>query len=672
MFELEKLKKTKVKKLIEEGNVKEAEIALNEYKELNPYDMEVYCMQAIIEFLNENFKKAENLLISIYDKYEFNFDINYNLAIIKVYQKNYIDAFKYLSKAMIIDPTKDEIVKDMLFSILNEGSDMKQFNKIKDELKLYFSNNKRSFPQKTEQELYIGKGINLKEKSYYCGIYDYYFPERDGFLLNYDSKAWGLFKTEILPGKKVKQAIFNTKNKAILPIMKLDKSNVSVVINDDKFDLNNNLINRFYYYPLKEDTTIAINSGEEFILGDLIETKVDKSKAKLILNIFVDGVSQKFLEDNGFEEYMPNTYKFFRNGTICDNCYVSGEWTFVSMASFFTGEYTKNHRVFQPNYDTENISNKKLYSEVLKENGYFCSKIDGDWRSTPAYGYVKGLDRVLYQPSVRNMHCDDVIMESIEHLEAFKEKNNFLWICIPDLHDIADEFETRLSTQVKSCINNRVFEKTDESSVKKKYDNSKIERYGFQLKRIDTYLNILFNYIEDNYSDDEIVISLFADHGQGYLVKTNEFLDEERTKVPMMFRGKNIPKGRCDELIQGLDLFPIILKSIGIDNVNIKDGNIPKYFCGSKKREYTITESVFPDNPYRVSINDLEHKFFFNTEGVCTKDGRVRAEGFDVKLINKLTNKDETDVYKEKVDKYIDITINHIKEFIIIDELDEI
>ncbi|EJO5349276.1 sulfatase-like hydrolase/transferase [Clostridium botulinum] len=670
MFELEKLKKAKVKKFIEKGNIEEAKIALKEYKKLNTYDMEIYCMQSIIEFLGGNYKEAENYLINIYDKYEFNFDINYNLGIIKVYQKNYIDAVKYLIKASIIDPSRHEIVENMLVNIPIKDLGSKKFDEIKNEVYGYFLNYKKNFPQKNAQELYIGKDIKLKEKSYYCGIYDFYFPERDGLLLNYDNNTARLCKTEILPGKKVKEAKFEIKNKSILPIMKLNQGNISVVINNEKFDLNNNLVNRFYYYPLEKNSTITINSKSEFVVGDVIEAKVDKAKPKLILNIFVDGLSQKFLEDNGYEKSMPNTYNFFKKGTICNNTYVSGEWTYVSMASFFTGEYTKNHRVFQPDYDTENIFNKKLYSEVLKENGYFCSRIDGDWRSTPAYGYIKGLDRFLYQPSIRSMHSNDVIMESIEHLEAFKEKNNFLWICIPDLHDIADEFETRLSTQVKSSINNRVFEKTNETSVKKKYDNNKIKRYGVQLKRIDTYLGTLFNYIKDNYSDDEIVISLFADHGQGYLINTDEFLDEGRTKVPMMFRGKNIPKGQCNELIQGLDLFPIILKSIEMNKVNIKDGNIPKYFGGNNRRKYTITESVFPDNPYRLVINDLEHKFFFNTKDFCTKDGRVKLENFSVKLINKLTNKDETDIYKEKVDKYTNIAINHIKEFIIIDDLE--
>ena len=104
------------------------------------------------------------------------------------------------------------------------------------------------------------------------------------------------------------------------------------------------------------------------------------------------------------------------------------------------------------------------------------------------------------------MHTDEVINETIEHLEAFKEKNNFVWMCLPDLHDIADEFENRISVQVNNPIETRIFEKTSETSVRKTYDEKKVFKYGTQLKRIDRYLGLLFNYIKDNYKEDEYIV----------------------------------------------------------------------------------------------------------------------------------------------------------------------
>lgn len=668
MFEVEKLAKKNVKKNIEEGNIEQARIDLGEYEKINPKDMEVHCMKSIIEFLSGNYNRAEEILTNIYNKYEFNFDINYNLGVINVYQNDYKVAIKYLIKALFIDSSKSDIVQEMIYNIPEECLSEEDLEIEKEKMLAYFSNYKKVFPRINKTESYIGKKIEVGEKSYYCGMYDYYFPERDGILFEYENSAMNLLKTETLQGKEERSLEFKVKNKAILPIMKLSLEDIILSINKKEFNLNKNLPNRFYYYPLEENDVVTIKSEDKFVVGDLISKKIDSNKPKLILNIFIDGLSQKFLKDNDIKECMPNTYSFFKEGTICSNTYVSGEWTYVSMASFFTGKYTKNHRVFHPKYDCENLFKEELYTEILNKNGYFCSKIDGDWRSTPSYGYVKGLDRFLYQSSIRGMHCDDVIIESIEHLEAFKEKNNFLWICIPDLHDIADELETRISTQVRNHVSDRNFMMRHETSVRKGYNEGKINRYRVQAKRIDTYLGMLYNYLKENYKDNEFVVSLFADHGQGYLVDSDNFLDDGRTNTAMMFRGRNIPKGQCDELIQGLDLFPIIFKSIGLSDVDIKDGKIPMYFDGECNREYTITESVFPESPYRVAINDLEHKFFFETVELCTDDGRVKMQSFESKLINKKTDKDETSIYKDKVEKYTNVCIEHIKEFIIIED----
>ena len=660
--------KREVKTLIENNEIDEAKAKLDEYKKINPYDMDNYCMESIIEFLNGDLIKAESILESIYYKYEYNFDINYNLGIISLYRMDYEKAFNFLFKALIFNSEKKDEINNIIFNEICNNINDEQFQRVKEEVTLYLSNINKVFPQKNDDELYIGDSIKNKNINHYCGIYDYYFPERDGLLLDYNTNMRRLFKTEVLIGEKEKEFKFTCNSKSIMPIMKLNKnSKISISVNGSKFNLNNNLNNRFYYYPLENGDNVKINSDFEFVLGDLIKLDYDEKKPKLILNLFIDGLSQKFLEKNDLKDCMKNTYNFFKDGTICNNAYVSGEWTYVSMASFFTGLYTTNHRVFNPNYGSNNIFKNRLYSEYLNENGYFCTKIDGDWRSTPSSGYIKGFDRYLYQPSLRGMHCDEIINETIEHIEAFKEKNNFLWICIPDLHDIADEFETRISTQVKNPIRSRTLEKSSETSVRKNYDVSKIEKYKIQLQRIDTYLGILFNYIRDNFREDEIIISLISDHGQGYLVESDEFLDEERIKVPMFFKGKGIPKGVCNELLQGLDLFPIIFKSIGLSNSEIGDGNIPKYFDGTRGRDYVISESIFPESPYRISINDKEHKFFFSTIDDCTADGRINIDNYKTKLINKLTDEEETEIYKEKVSKYIDIVKEHIREYVITD-----
>lgn len=661
--------KDKKQEIIDYIKGEEYDIALNlcyEYKKKYEYDLDIITITAEVKIVQEKYDEAEELLEGILSKYEYNFEVNCLLGIINFYKRCFFKALKYFYSCFIIDRNRIGEFENILELIIISDVDEK---KILDEVRLKFINIDRLYPL-CDSENNICEFSNpyvFNGETYYKGIYDYYYSERDGLFGNIPNKYYQLIKTELIPGKKTNKYEYEAKNDSVIPLMKINKENKLIFkYEKEEYSLDINKKNRYYYYRVNKGEKVNINCETDFVVGNPISLNINEDKPKIILNIFIDGLSQIIIEENGLEKLMPNTSEFFKKGTICNNAYVCGEWTYVSLATFFTGLYTTNHRVFNPNYNTDNIKNKKIYSEIFRENNYNTAKIDGDWRSNPQMGYAKGFNRYLYQPSVRGMHCDDVINETIEHLEAFRETNNFVWICLPDLHDIADEYETRLSTKIKSAINIRPLVKNSETSVHKKYDETKIERYKIQLARIDTYLNILYNYITEKYGDDEFIVSLVSDHGQGYFIKENEeMLEQKRIKVPLMLRGKNIPNGECLEMVQSMDLFPIILSAIGIEDFKDRDGIVPKYFGGSIERSYAISETFFPETPYRATINDKVHKFFFETEGLCGVDGRFVLGNFKTKLINKKNNTDESKENIDKLNRYIDIIIDHIKEYII-------
>lgn len=658
--------KDEIENMILKMEIDEAEREIEKYEKDYPYDLDLFLMKINIYFYKEEYDKADEELLKIYSKYEFNQDINYNLGMIKYCKKQYLNSLYYLMKSATLNK-KEEYNFGTIIQEISKNVSQKDFDNVITQLKSEFVNNQRSFPYSLiEGKLQYGMLIN--NQGYYCGIYDNYNMERDNLDIYSQGIYYHLTKTETMRGKMHKRIRMKLDEKCIIPIMmKNNHQPLEIKINNEQNTFKYLLKDRFYYYTFDAGTDVRIKSDENFVMGDKIILKKDISKPSLILNIFIDGLSQKFIEEYDLEKIAPNIYKFFKEGTICNNAYTTGEWTYVSLASFFTGKYTTNHRIYHPNYDTNNLSKNELYSEVFQKEGYYCAKIDGDWRSNPSLGYTKGMDLYIYQPSIRAMNSEDVIMETIEHLETFKEKNNFLWICIPDLHDIADEYETKHSVQVNSSVACRAFEKSNETSVRKSRDDSKEERFKMQLKRIDTYLNILFNYIRDNYEENDILVSLVADHGQGYLVKSGEFLDEERTKIPMMFRGKNIPKGNCTELISGLDLMPIMLNAIGAKMFDKKDGNIPKYFGGDISRKYAYSECIFPNAPYYATLNDEKYKLFFTSKELCQEDGRININGYSVNLIEKSTGNDKTNEELEKVNEFTNVVLDHIKEYIVND-----
>ena len=665
---------------INQGNYEVARLLLDKNIEYYEYDIEWCMLKAALEFSTGDYLSAKNILLGKYPQHEYNFEVNYNLGLFCYYSKDYKGAVKFFMRCLLHEQLTEElqkVIEDILDNMCSiDHKVLEYFRYYKTQEEQLKSRVFSSFPDKFSivddnaiKLNFIGEKFVINNKDYYCGVSDRYYEERDGISL-YGPKAWrGLYKTEVLKGEKLLNIEFYTKEKTIIALMPLKmQQRIIINANDIKLEMNQLLTNRYYYYTFEKNSKIEIKSDDFFVISEPIIANYNKQNPKVIINLFVDGLSQKVLEEIGLENLMPNTYSFFKEGTICTNAFANSEWTHPSLASTFTGKYTlgkAGHRIFHPTYSSKNLHEMELFPEVLQKDGYLCTKIDGEWRSTPNSGYAKGMDRTLYQPSIRSMFGDEAIMDAIEHLEAFKECNNFMWVSLPDLHDIADEFESAISTQIRTNLKYREIKHTQGTSVRKVFDETKIIRYEAQLKRIDTLLGIIYSYVERNYKEDEYVVSLMADHGQGFFIPENgEFLDEHRNKIAMMFRGYNIPKGQCEELIESVDLFPILLQCTGINDFNSKDGNVPEWFGGYKKREYTLSESVFPGSPYRAAINDIKYKFFFSTIKECTNEGYIDATGYKVKLVEKGTEEEVTQQNKEIVNRYTDVVINHIKEYI--------
>ena len=101
---------------------------------------------------------------------------------------------------------------------------------------------------------------------------------------------------------------------------------------------------QYINYRVPKGKVLISSEDREFRLGEVVPIIHDRKRKPLILNIFVDGLSQTVLE-NHMEMLMPNTYRFFREGMICTNAHTAGDWTFPSIASIVTGQTMANHKM---------------------------------------------------------------------------------------------------------------------------------------------------------------------------------------------------------------------------------------------------------------------------------------------------------------------------------------
>ncbi len=162
--------------------------------------------------------------------------------------------------------------------------------------------------------------------------------------------------------------------------------------------------------------------------------------------------------------------------------------------------------------------------------------------------------------------------------------------------------------------------------------------YGEQLKHVDSQLKYIYDYVLENYSEDEFVISLISDHGNGFNVdEGNYFICEQRMNVPLMVRGGEASRSiYCDEKMETVDYAHILTRLAGISDKRLEgmDGQLPVFFGGEKEKEYVFSQSLFPNRNYCAMILGKDYKFYIQSAGLVDHECRVSLENACVDLRN--------------------------------------
>jgi len=630
-----------------------------------------YCYKAILKFQNGDVKSAIGELKEGAREHPFSFNIHYNLGFmynaIQETEKA-LENFFYAMKYGLKDDDKQGALKEIQ-NILNDDNKssekpiitQSQVDELKKVLNQYDA---RVYPVDKNGSSLIRKPQNVgSSDEYMVNMY------KTLSIADVDLNSRMFFKSELVKGETCRsKKKYKTKGPVVIPISKIDHSpSIKIKVNGEKYKFTKEMlkINQYHYIRITEPGDIEISADSEIFIGDFIELEPEKKPVKLFLKIFVDGLSYNFLEDNGLKELMPNTYGFFNKGFISRNCYTTSEWTLPSKASINTGMYSTNHKMLQPNHSFTFYDSQKLLAEYFQEQGYYCTNICTNWRTTPALGYYRGYNRMIYQNFLGGMDSKEVIMEAIEHLQSFDSLNNFMTLSLMDLHNVPDEIESHLYSQAHTEITDRINKnKKGSTSVQTEYDESKIAKYYQEIKRVDGILGILYDFILKNFTEDEFVITLHSDHGQSFLENDFNLLSDNRLKVPFMMRGKNVPIIKSEELIETVDMLPSILNACELNIPTDIDGRVPKVIAGKLERDYTFTQIIHPNQPYKALINEKGLSYYFETKHPVLEDLSICLEDFKSYIIDKTSGMDITNQHDEKISLYDEVVFNKIKNML--------
>ena len=259
------------------------------------------------------------------------------------------------------------------------------------------------------------------------------------------------------------------------------------------------------------------------------------------------------------------------------------------------------------------------------------------------------------------MGIEETIYPLLDHLRAFPERDHFMWMSLNDAHHT---LRTTQDLSVQSHINlesQDLLDEIDKTFHKTDFIGKKKERYMEELRKIDFHLGMLFQYIESHYKDDEILVSLFSDHGVKYATNDSMLLGRGATHTALMFRGANIPFGRTDELVQTMDILPTMCHFAGIEINGKIDGCLPEVFGGSRARQSVVSEVRYPNDTLKLSVKNHHYDLQLETKEKVNEFGEVDFSKYSSKLFKGSDYSFDVSLQFPEVKKQLESTIDFIK-----------
>lgn len=338
-------------------------------------------------------------------------------------------------------------------------------------------------------------------------------------------------------------------------------------------------------------------------------------------------------------DIMPNSMAFFASGYQAWHGYASGEWTMPTVASFFTGLYTSRHKMYHPTKNVSLSPQQILLAEYLQAAGYHTLALSTANRVTPAYGYHRGFDRFIYHwPHAGHTQKDYDpavwIHTVLGHLVSHQFDKTFTYVHFPDTHPAWD-----IGPMTRS------FNLARRGETHPLQSEAHLKAHGrtlfiARLQELDRALVALFEYIR-THIDEETLVVLTSDHGtpwkhcRAVRPQDEPYLVDDRTAIPMLMRGPNVPQVTYPGLVApNIDLMPTILNQCNIalrhpvEGQNLLDSNY--------HRDYIVSESIY-NEIYEIAVRDAARcyieKYPFSSDFNCIASTptyqRLFAQGVD-------------------------------------------
>ena len=295
---------------------------------------------------------------------------------------------------------------------------------------------------------------------------------------------------------------------------------------------------------------------------------------------------------------------------LCEKVYAQAPLTFPSHASIFTGTNPTIHGI-RDNIFQKMPSTLPTLATILKMNGYRNIAVVSAATVARETGLSRGFheyddifadspDSARFIPERIAAKSIAIAIQKLQSLARNRRRRFFLWVHLFDPHA----------------------EYNPPSPFKEKFKNP----YDGEIAYTDNCLGELFSKLKALDLEDETLVVLMADHGEG-LEEHGEpshgyFLYNSTLHVPLIFKApKLIPAGeRIKTPVRSIDVMPTVLSLLGIKHHGKAQGrNLAKMISNPENHNYedeilpVYTETFYPYNAFgwrplrSLIIDDLKY-----------------------------------------------------------------
>jgi len=395
--------------------------------------------------------------------------------------------------------------------------------------------------------------------------------------------------------------------------------------------LGKTVLGQFETTLLRMDAPVRITSQQPFWVGEPVRFGHSPRRRRVVLNILTDGLSWAEMKREDFEN-IPNIMRFFSEGTIFDRAYSGSEFTMPSFATIETGMLPHHSQIFSVNEQVRLEPEVYTLSEQMKRLGYYCVAVQSDSEGV-FDGVMRGYDRILVNHYVQPAFIG--VERVIRQLEAFEETDQFLLMHCADSHPYAKQVQYPENAQTQISLAERCSrDEADAFRLEASRKNQQINRLS--IRDMDRQLGMLFDYLEENYDEEEFLVCLFSDHGPSVYSDDPWLLNEFRSNSTLMVRGGGVPRyQRPTELVSTADIYQILDHFCGFSaeaaSWTKMDGNLPEVF-GGKSRDMVISQSIYEGQTRKICLRTDQYACRFETEHLTRKDGTVEAVPFSLQI----------------------------------------